>query len=114
MASANSHSPFGGGSGFADAALAEKHQRVARESLQALMSFNEAIDNEMIRLRAHEREGFPVDREMIGKMTCVKEKYEEALSGLRGTDDIRGRQAMVTLADAIQDLMAHIHLRASH
>jgi hypothetical protein len=115
MATLNPTPPFGKKiAGFAETIGREKDERIARESLRDLILFNNALEMEMKNMLAAAQKGAALDDDMMGKMTSVKDKYNYAMSGLTAFDDETERCAFLALADAIQDLMAYLHLKRRH
>lgn len=92
----------------------EKKARIAKESIRDLMLFNNELESELHKLMMAMDKGQEVDHELIDKMTAAKEKYNYAMSGFKSFDDEMQRYALTSLADAIQDLMFHLHQGKRH
>ena len=56
----------------------------------------------------------PLDRGLLDKMVTAKEKYMWVMHELREGDDDQSRHALISFADTIQDLMAHIYKQRKH
>lgn len=115
MANAHVSTTFGKkNSNFSNVAGAERHARVARDSLRDLIMFNRTLEEETHRLLAEKKKGATIDQELLSKMTAAKDTYLGAMQALKESGDERSANAMIILADAIQDLMAYIHIERRH
>jgi len=102
----NSHSTH---SAPAEAAGAEKHERIARESLRSMVMFSETLESEMHRMKEDDAKGLPIDRSLLDKMTIVKDKYRHVMTGFMALGDDEQRHALIVFADAVQDIVKHLH-----
>ena len=96
---------------FSQAVVSEKHERVARKSLHDMVVFNQAVEEEMQQMEHDKARGKNIDSELYERMAVVREKYKSAMTGFLQLKDNDQRHALITFADAIQDLMKYIHLR---
>ena len=97
--------------GFAASISLDKHERVARRSLQDIIIFYQAVEAEMQRMEAEEAKGNAIDSKLFARMTAVKEQYKRVMSGFLELDDNEQRHALITFSDTIQDLIKYIHMR---
>lgn len=100
--------------GFADTALQEKYERIARKALYDLVTFHASLEEEMQKMLAGVDQGLPLDSALFERMTIVKTKYMDVMHGLKAYDDDRERHALIALADSVQDLMVHMHKKQGH
>ena len=92
----------------------EKHERIARESLRSMVMFSDTLKSEIRRLTAEEAAGAPIDRALLDKMIVVKSKYIHVMAGFMELDDDEQRRALIVFADAVQDIVKHLHTPRSH
>lgn len=99
----------------ADNAPPDRHARIARASLHNLIAFYELLDEEMAAMmRDHTEHGTALDKELFDRMVAVKEKYLHVMCGLTDDDYRRERHVLIGFADAVQDLMAYVHIQRRH
>jgi len=98
-------------SAFTRAIASEKHERVARRSLYDIVTFQQVVETEIREMNLEKAKGHPVDAEMYEQLAKVQGQYKHAMQGLLEQDDSGQRHALVTFADAIQDLMKYIYSR---
>ena len=105
-------------SGFSKNISQEKNERIARASFHDILVFQKSLNKELRKQLRHlaeeEKRGTPVDMELIGKMMAVKGEYQNVLAGFSTLDEKGQRHALIVYADAIQDLMAHLHRPGEH
>jgi hypothetical protein len=101
--------------GFSKTISHEKNERIAHESFHDILVFQKALDKELRKELRHlveeEKHGTSVDMELISKMLTVKGEYQNMLSVFSERDEKSQRHALIVYADAIQDLMTHLHRR---
>lgn len=100
--------------GITDGYAGYKNERVAQDAIRDLMLFSNVLEAEMKKMVERAQKGGEMDHQLYSKMTLVKEKYAYAMSGLKAFDDTMERMAMMSLADAIQDLMMMMHSKRGH
>ena len=97
--------------GFAHAAVSEKHERVARQSLHDIIVFYQALEKEIQAILAKKAKGVEYDAELLERMSVVKEKYHLAMDGFLELSENEQRHVLMVFADSIQDLMKYVHGR---
>jgi len=97
--------------GHAGITAHEKHERLARSMLHDLIVFYEALEQEMDRLRERERQGIAIDMMLYRYMEKVQAAYQVAIDGFRTFDVDHQRNLLIVFADAVQDMITHIHKR---
>lgn len=91
----------------------QKNDRVARESLQELLRFNDALDSEINRLKQNTN-NTEIDVQMLQYMTTSKSLFENAMQSMRIKNGDQGRLAFIQFADSVQDMMGYIHKMRLH
>ena len=94
---------------FSQAVSHEKNERIARASLSDIMLFQKSVDEEIKRLTDAQTAGAVIDKELFTKMLGVKSEYQKMMDGFIDLDDDRQRHALIVYADAVQDLITHLH-----
>ncbi len=92
----------------------QKNDRLARDSLRELLRFNEALDNEIARLRTNMTSHSETDAQMLHYMLASKGLFEAAMQSMRMQNGERGRLAFIQFADSVQDMMGYIHKMRLH
>lgn len=95
---------------FTDSINNQKNDRLARESLQELLSFNEALEHEIARLKNSKS----VDQQMLQYMNNSKSLFDAAMEAMRTQSGEQGRLALIQFADSVQDMMGYIHKMRLH
>ena len=95
--------------GFSKAISHEKNERVARASLNDILVFQKSVEKEMKKLTEKLQNGTDVDKVLLHKMRVVEEQYLNVLDGFRQHDDNSQKHALIVYADAVQDLISHLH-----
>src|SRR5690606_27359680 len=98
-----------GAESFSDSINNQKHERLARASLQELLRFNDALDSEISKFKNGALENVPTDMQMMQYMQTSKTLFDEAMRAMRGANGEEGRLALIKFADSVQDLMGYIH-----
>jgi hypothetical protein len=97
--------------GFTQAIASEKSERVARRSLHDIVVFHQAIEADMQRMLEAKANGSGFDTDLFERMAVVQEHYKRVMTGFLELDDNSQRNALITFADTIQDLLKYIHIR---
>lgn len=92
----------------------EKHQIIALEALRNFQSLNDAVEQEIERIKAAACEGEPVDHDLLRKMAAVQEHYSRIMNSAREYNEVQERHALIAFADAIQDMIIHLHGQRKH
>ena len=95
---------------FPESVNLQRNDRLARDSLRELLRFQESVDNEILRLKAHTS----ADLQMLHYLTTTKSLFEAALQAMRTQNGEVGRLAFIQFADSVQDLMGYIHKMRLH
>jgi len=93
---------------FTEAAIHDKNQRIARDAQRDLMIFSNMLESELQRMRSQADKGEEIDQKLLELMISVRDKYRYATSGLSTLKNDMGIYSMISLADAIQDLIYHL------
>jgi hypothetical protein len=93
---------------FSETLNEEKNKRLAHEFLRDIVSFKKSLQEEMQAMMVADKKGKPLDKELFSIMVMVQEKYLHVMHALR-EDETRARHALTVFADAVQDLMTHMH-----
>ncbi len=86
----------------------QRNKRIAQESLRDIVVFYKSLEDEMQCMLAADKKDTPLNSELFAKMVTVKEKYMQLMHALRENED-KARHALIVFADAVQDLMTHMH-----
>lgn len=100
--------------GFSESLSHERHHRTALVGLRDLVVFHQALKKEMKAIEDSVARGLPMDRDLYQKMVAVDEKYKEVMTGFMHLNDDHQRHIMIIFADAVKDMMAHIHHKGKH
>ena len=96
---------------FAQAVSSEKHERIARRSLQDIIIFYQAVEKEMQKMWSDQAKGLAYDVKLLERLSAVKEQYKRVMTGFLELDDKSQHHALITFSDTIQDLMKYMHMR---
>jgi hypothetical protein len=99
---------------FSESVNLQKNDRMARDSLRELLRFNEALDNEIARLKTDVMSHSETDAQMLRYMVTSKGLFETAMQTMRTKNGDQGRLAFIQFADSVQDLMGYIHKMRLH
>lgn len=92
-----------------------RHERTAREGLLSLITFYEALEEEMHHMMEDKVEtSMSLDIGLYQHMVTVKEKYLLVLRGLSGEDAAGERLALIQFADTVKDFMSYLHNHRRH
>lgn len=81
------------------------HATKARDALRDLMRFYFALQNEMALVSA----GSDADTDLMDMMKSVDRKYQRVMKGFESFNDEMQRHALISLADALKDMMFYIY-----
>lgn len=101
----------GRNSGFTNVIASEKHERAAQRSLHEIIVFYQSVAKEMQRMLQDKAKGQAIDMDLFACMENVQKQYKNVIKGFLEKDDNGQRDALITYADAIQDLMKQMHMR---
>ncbi len=93
---------------FSETLDEEKNRRIAQESLCNIIVFYRSLEETMQSMLAADKKGTLLDKDLFVRMVTVKEKYMQAMHAIREDED-KARHALIVFADAVQDLMIHMH-----
>src|SRR5688572_21016360 len=86
----------------------EKHDRMARKSLQDMLHFSDMLESEITRLQA-QQDRDAKEQELLQRMLITKSKFDLAMRAMREPDSDASRHALIRFADSVQDIIAFIH-----
>ena len=98
-------------SGFTHVIASEKHEREAQRSLQDIVAFYQHIDKSMRKMLQEQSKGKVIDQDLFDRMVMVQDHYKKVMKGFLELDSNSQRHALISFADAIQDLLKYIHMR---
>lgn len=85
--------------------ISVEDERIARNALRDLMLFHNAIQGELQKMRIEAKNGGKIDSVLYEKMLRVQNSYDYAMTGFKAFDDEMERVALLSLSEAIEDLM---------
>lgn len=106
--------PEDGKKGYSGAVSHERHHRIAMASLHDLIAFHQLLRKEIQAIEDGFAKGQSYDRDLYKKMTDASQRYKDVMNGFVHLNDDDQRHVMITFADTVKDLMAHIHHKRKH